>query len=106
MGTSPRLLPAILRSIVVSAIPLASCSVFEPPPLRGDGGGDAGATDTGLVESGSDVSSGGNADVTDDKGIGPDADGNGANDTSSRDVGSGNDSTGEMDVADVTVVDG
>src|SRR5690349_11976259 len=105
MGTSPRLLPAVLRSVVVSALSLASCSVFEPPPIRVDGGGDAGATDTGLVESGSDASSGGNVDAIDETGITPDADGNVANDTSSRDVGSSNDSTGEMDVADVTVVD-
>jgi hypothetical protein len=74
--------------------------VFEPPPLRADGGAGAGGIDTGVVESGTDVGSGGDIIVSEDARMGVDADGF-SNDVS-RDVNTRDDGIPEMDVIDVT----
>ena len=104
MGTRACLLAAVLGN-VVAALPLASCSVFEPPPIRVDGGGGGSATDTGVVDSGSDIGSDADVGVMDDVSIGADADGNVPSDVVSRDVGPRDDGVGEIDVADAPAND-
>jgi hypothetical protein len=101
MGTRPRLLTVILRSVLV-ALPLASCSVFEPPPLQPprDGGVDASGADV----SGADIGVGTDSSPRDDVSVGADGDGSSISDVRGRDDGSpGLDA---IDVADINPGEG
>jgi hypothetical protein len=65
MGTRARLLTVISRTAVLAALPLASCSVFEPPPPNSSRDGGAGASGAG----GADVGVGSDSSPRDDVGV-------------------------------------
>ena len=84
MGTRARLLAVNLRSLVVAVLPLASCSVFEPPPpvqQVQDGGPDT----SGLDGSGADSSVGSDSSLRED--VSTDVDGSMVSDVRAGDDG-------------------
>jgi hypothetical protein len=85
-------------------LPLASCSVFEPPPVRNDGGGGASVVDTGTPDIGTDVTSEGDVSVPDDVSL-ADADGSSPSD-GARDIVTRDDGVPGIDVTDATLGDG
>ena len=99
MGTRPRLLAAILRNVVVAALALAGCSVFEPPPFR-DGGGGAGGFDTGAGDSSAGASPT-DGNTLEDVSMPGDADATSPND-GARDISTRDDGNAGLDASDAS----
>jgi hypothetical protein len=102
MGIKASFLAVTSRSIVVGAVSLASCSVFEPPPIPDEGGAGAGGADTGAAESGSDVGAELDVGVMDDASHRVDADGS-ATEDATRDAAKDERDAIAEDVADAAV---
>ncbi|MET0592815.1 MAG: hypothetical protein ABW133_08960 [Polyangiaceae bacterium] len=102
MGTRPHLWAAVLRNVVVVALPLAGCSVFEPPPMRQDGGGGAGAGDTGAPsEAGPDASiDRSDVDVSSDRTVNADTDSSAPEDSPGRDADARDETVADANAAD------